>query len=66
MYVCMSECMYAVTAHGGRGRVGSVGRGGDQTHIAVSLAPRQVVAADAQQTRILPLHTYIHMVQVRL
>ena len=59
MYVCMNVYVWD-TAHGSGGWVGSVGRGGDQADIAVALSARQVVAADAQQTRILTLHTYIH------
>ena len=61
MFVCMSVSMYVlVTAHGGRCRVGSVGRCGNQADVAVALSAGQVEAADAQQAGILALHTYIH------
>src|SRR5574343_589612 len=44
-------------AHLGGGRVGAVGRLGDQAHIAVAVAPGSVVALDGHQAGVLTLGT---------
>ena len=46
---------HAHAGHHGTGRIGAMGTGGDQTHIAVALAAGLMPGTDHQQTRKLPL-----------
>ena len=52
--------------HAGGGRIGAVGRGGDQAHLAVRLAARGVIAADRQQPGIFALRAGIRLQRDRV
>ncbi len=47
--------------HAGRGRVGAVGRGRDQAHVAVAFAARFMVLLDHQEARVLALRAGVRL-----
>ena len=52
--------------HAGGGRIGAVRRGGDQTHLAMRLIARGMIAADRQQPRIFALRAGIRLQRDRV